>query len=93
MNTPDPLPPVAIPWWQSKIIRRLLLSILVQLIAITHSSKLFAGADLSALVDALLELAGILYAAWAMHARATKPQPVLVSTQAKADTANSEVQQ
>jgi hypothetical protein len=75
MNTPDPVPPVTINWWESKIIRRLALSIVVQLLAVAHLSKYVAGIDLSGLVDNLLELAGIAYAAWAVHARVTKPVP------------------
>lgn len=85
MTDPTPL---AIPWWQSTVIRRLALSIVVQILALTHLSKYVAGVDLSILVDDLLEGAGIAYAAFAIHARVTKPMPDLVSSQAKADVAN-----
>jgi hypothetical protein len=78
MNTPDPAPP-PIYWWQSKIIRRLALSIVVQILALTHLSQYVAGVDLSMLLDNLFELAGILYAAWAVHARVTKPVPAIIS--------------
>lgn len=81
--------PNAIPWWKSAVIRRLALSIVVQIVAITHTSKYLAGVDLGALVDDLLELAGIAYAGWAIHARATKPMPEVVSSQTKADVANA----
>lgn len=72
MSTPDPVP-VSIEWWNSKIIRRLALSIIVQLLALLHLSKYVAGVDLSILVDDLLEAAGIAWAAYAIHARVTKP--------------------
>ena len=80
-----------IPWYQSKIIRRLALSIAVQILAVTHLSKYVASADLTLLVDDLLEAAGILYAAWAVHARTTRPVPPVALTQAKADIANTAV--
>lgn len=78
-----------IPWYQSKIIRRLALSIAVQVLRATHLTSLFASADLTLLVDDLLEAAGIAYAAWAVHARATKVIPPVALTQAKADIANT----
>jgi hypothetical protein len=81
--------PAAIPWYQSRIIRRLALSIVMQIIAVTHLSARFAGANLGLLVDDLLELAGIAYAAWAAHSRLTnKALPDLTTTQAKADIKN-----
>lgn len=79
MNTPDPVPLASINWWKSAIIQRLALSIVVQILALTHLSKYFAGVDLAALVDDLLELAGVLYAGWAIHARVTKPVPPISS--------------
>lgn len=79
MSTPDPQTPASIPWYQSKIVRRLALSITVQLLAVFHLSQYVAGVDLSVLVDDLLELAGIAYAAWALHARVTKPVPPIRS--------------
>lgn len=80
MSTPDPVAPViSINWWESKIIRRLALSIIVQILALTHLTKYVAGVDLAALIDDLLELAGIAYAAWAVHARVTKPVPPITS--------------
>lgn len=78
MNTPDPVI-TSISWYESKIIRRLALSIVVQLLATFHLSKYVAGVDLSLLVDDLLEAAGIAYAAWALHARVTKPVPPISS--------------
>lgn len=80
----DETAPSSIPWYQSAIVRRLALSIAVQLLAAFHLSKYLAGADLSILVDDLLEAAGMAYAAWAIHARATKPLPPLTLTRAAA---------
>lgn len=79
MSTPDPVPLPSINWWESKIIRRLALSIIVQILALTHLTKYVAGVDLATLIDDLLELAGIAYAAWAVHARVTKPVPPITS--------------
>lgn len=79
MSTSDPVPLPSINWWESKIIRRLALSIVVQILALTHLSKYVAGVDISVLLDDLLELAGIAYAAWAVHARVTKPVPPITS--------------
>lgn len=79
MSTPDPIPQVSINWWESKIIRRLALSIIVQLLAAFHLSQYVTGVDLSLLVDDLLELAGVAYAGWAIHARVTKPIPPISS--------------
>lgn len=78
-----------IPWYQSQIIRRLALSIAVQILSVTHLSKYMASADVAMLVDDLLEAAGIAYAAWAVHARATKPIPPVALTKARADIANA----
>lgn len=82
--------PQAIPWYQSRVIRRLALSIVVQILALLHLSQYVTGLDLSILVDDLLEAAGIAYAAWALHARATRPLPLVVATQAKADAVNAQ---
>lgn len=79
MNTPDPIPPVSIEWYRSAIVRRLALSIVVQLLAVLHLSQYVAGVNLSLLVDDLLEAAGIGYAAWALHARVTKPVPPITT--------------
>ena len=78
-----------IPWYQSQIIRRLALSIAVQILAATHLAKYFTGVNLSVLVDDLLEAVGIAYAAWALHGRVTKPVPPVALTKAKADIANA----
>jgi hypothetical protein len=83
----------AIPWYQSTVIRRLALSILIQILALTHLSKFFAGVDLAQLVDDILQLAAMAYAGWAIHARVTKNNPEVVSSQAKADVANSQTPQ
>lgn len=77
-----------IPWYRSKIIQRLALSIIVQLLAALHLSKLVTTSDLTLLVDDLLEAAGIGYAAWALHARATKPVPPVALSKKAADAAN-----
>lgn len=81
MSTPDPLIPI--PWYESKIIRRLALSIVVQTLALTHLSQYVAGVDISVLVDDLLELAGIAYAGWAVHARVTKVIPPIATSEKK----------
>lgn len=93
MNTPDPVstPPTAIPWWESKIIQRLALSIVVQILAATHLSKCVAGVDLAGLVDQILEAIGVAYAAWAVHARATKPIPAVAISRAAAEKTNAAV--
>ena len=80
--------PDTIPWYQSAIIRRLALSIVVQILAVTGLSKYLVGANIAVLTDDLLEIAGIAYAAWAVHARVTKVTPPVAATQAKADAAN-----
>ena len=83
-DTPD-----FMPWYRSTIIRRLALSMAVQIAALTHTSHYLVGVDLSVLVDDILEAAGIGYAAWAAHARLTKSMPGLTSTQSQADVANT----
>jgi hypothetical protein len=83
-ETPDFLP-----WYRSAVVRRLALSIAAQLIALTHTSHYLVGVDLSALVDDLLEAGGIAYAAWAAHARITKPMPTLTGSQNSADVLNT----
>ena len=77
-----------IPWYQSKIIQRLALSLVVQILAATHLSSYLAGADLAVLVDDLLQAGGIAYAAWALHARVVHPVPPVAPSQAAADKAN-----
>jgi hypothetical protein len=59
-------------------------------VAVTHTSKYLVGFDIGTLVDDVLEVAGMAYAGWAIHARATKPMPELTSSQAKADVANDQ---
>lgn len=80
--------PDFIPWYRSAVVRRLALSITVQLAAVTHTSKYLAGVDLGGLIDDVLEVAGMAYAGWAMHARVTRAMPGLTTTQAEADVAN-----
>ena len=81
----------SIPWYQSKVIQRLALSIIVQVLAATHLTNLIASADLALLVDDLLEAVGIAYAAWAIHARVAHPSPPIVATQKQADIVNNTV--
>jgi MFS superfamily sulfate permease-like transporter len=81
MATLDP-ETTTIPWYQSKIIRRLALSIATQVIAATHLTQYFTDINVGILV-------GIAYAAWALHGRVTKPVPPVALTQAKADIANT----
>lgn len=81
--------PSFIPWYRSAIVRRLALSIAVQFVAVTHTSKYLAGVDLGVLIDDALEVTGMVCAGWAIHARATKPIATLTTTQAKADVANA----
>jgi hypothetical protein len=88
MATLDP-ETTTIPWYQSKIIRRLALSIATQVIAATHLTQYFTDINVGILVDDLLEAVGIAYAAWALHGRVTKPVPPVALTQAKADIANT----
>lgn len=86
----DPTPQATVvPWWQSQIIRRLALSIIAQLVVVLHLSKYVASADIAPLTDDLLELAGLTYAAWAVHARATKSLPPVAISQAAANRANA----
>ena len=79
----------SIPWYQSKVIQRVALSIVVQFLAVTHLTNKIASADLALLVDDLLEVAGIAYAAWAIHARVAHPSPPIVASQKQADIVNN----
>lgn len=88
MSDDQPDQDAAIPWYKSKVIQRLALSLVVQVLAASHLSNLIAEQNLALLVDDLLEAVGIAYAAWALHARATKTNPPVVLTQKKADIAN-----
>lgn len=81
--------PNFIPWYRSAVVRRLALSIAVQLAAVTHTSKYLAGMDLGAMIDDVLEVAGMVCAGWAIHARVTQAMPGLTTTQAQADVANT----
>jgi hypothetical protein len=87
----DTDPSATIPWYQSKIIRRLALSIAIQVVSATHLSKYITSPDLVLLVDNLLEVAGIAYAGWAVHARVVHPVPPVALSQVKADIANNAV--
>lgn len=87
--TDEQLPNVAIPWYQSKIIQRLAFSIVVQVLALLHVSNKLASADLALLIDDVLEAFGIIYAAWAVHARVAHPVPPVVSSQKKANIVNA----
>lgn len=79
-----------IPFYKSAIVKRLALSMAMQILAITHLSKYIASEDVAALVNYGLEALGLAYASWALHARATKVIPPIVLTQAKADVVNQE---
>jgi hypothetical protein len=80
--------PNTVPWYQSAVVRRLAYSIAVQALGATHLSHYITSGALEIIVDDLLEAAGMVYAAWAIHARATKPMPALAMTQTRADVAN-----
>ncbi len=88
----DPLavdPNAPIPWYRSRIIQRLALSLVMQLVVVFHLSKYFTDVNMAVLVDDLLELVGIASAGWALHARVVKPVPPVVLTKAAAEKAAS----
>lgn len=76
-----------IPWYRSKIIQRLALSIVIQALAVMHLSK-FITPDLAILVDDALEIVGIALAGWAVHARVVNPVPPVALNKKSADAAN-----
>jgi hypothetical protein len=93
MNTPDPVPtpPAAIPWYQSAVIRGVIISVLTQVLALTHLSKKFSGDQVAGIVDLALQGLAIASAVYAGNARLTqKAAPVVVLTPTKAAKLNQE---
>jgi hypothetical protein len=89
MSDPNPVPGLmTIPWYKSSIVQRLALSIVLQVLAVAHLSKYAVAAEIAPLVNDLLEVAGILFAAWAGHARLTKAVAPVALSKARAAAAN-----
>jgi len=91
MSSPDPTPPTAIPWYQSKVIQGVAVSVLSQILARTKFASLFTSDNVTAIVGYVFD--GISAAAlwYSTHARVTqKSAPQVVSSQTKADVINQE---
>lgn len=85
----DPQDPNAvIPWYRAAVVRRLALALVALLLSVTHLSKYVTAQALAPAIDDLLEVAGMAYAAWALHARVTRVSPPVAISQKKADIAN-----
>jgi hypothetical protein len=89
MNTP--VTPAAIPWYKSQVLRGIVLAILTQVIAriqsYYHIDMTVFGLSADNVTGWTLDVISAAAAAWAIRARAAKPNPPLVSSQAKADAA------
>jgi hypothetical protein len=89
MSDPNPIPGLmTVAWYKSAIIQRLALSIVLQALSVLHLSKYAVAAEIAPLVNDLLEVAGLGFAAWAAHARITKAVPPVALTSARAAAAN-----
>jgi hypothetical protein len=85
MTTPTPL---AIPFWQSRVVQMLTVAIITQLLAALHFSNI-APEQIQAIAQWLLEGGAGVATLWAMHARVNMHNPQIVSTQAAATAINS----
>jgi hypothetical protein len=88
----DGKPPIAADaWYNLAVVRRLALGIVVHIIGATPLAKYLAGADLAPYVDQILEIVGVAIDSWAMHARVTKPCPMVARSAAHAAVINAAV--
>jgi hypothetical protein len=85
MTTPTPL---AIPFWQSRVVQMLAVAFVTQALAALHFSNV-APDQIQAAVQWAFEGAAGLATLWAMHARVNMHNPQIVSTQAAATAINS----
>ena len=95
MNSPDPLEPVAIPWYKSKILQGILTGIVAQIVArlqsVYHIDITVWGLDVPSLVQWLMDLITAGAIAYTTHARVTqKSAPAVVATKKQADDINKE---
>lgn len=81
MNCPDPIP-ATLPWYQSKVIRGCIVTIVTILLRVTHLSKYVGTEDVSDLIDAGLTIAALLGAGYTVQARVASPvQPITLTKQ------------
>lgn len=87
----DPIP-TAVPWYKSKVLQGILVTLVLQILSRTKFASFFSSDDVTAIVGYIFDAisAGSLF--YAAHARVTKPNPAVVSSQAKADAINTAMQ-
>lgn len=78
-----------IPWYKSRVLQGLIASAVTGILAHFHLSSYFTSADISGIVDWIMD--GISFAAlvYAAHGRVTKPSPPVAISKAAADKANA----
>lgn len=84
MNTPDPVPnpstpPTSIPWYQSAVLKGLLIAALTQLLVqLKHKYNIdlsVYGVDVNDIAVWLMNIVGAAAVAYAAHGRVSKPLP------------------
>jgi hypothetical protein len=78
-----------IPWYQSKILQALIVSLITQTMSVFHVTTHLTNADIGSYVDTAFQVLSFVSIAWAGYHRVTKPTPPLVATQSRADQLNS----
>jgi hypothetical protein len=99
MNTPDPVPaapPVAIPWYRSRIMQGLVTVVVTQLVAKIeahyHVDLSVLGISVDDAVQGVMNAIAAFAAYWAIHARVSPAVPIpqiVTVTAAKAEQLNT----
>lgn len=86
--TDQPSQPVAIPWYQSKVIQGLIVTLATQAIADFHLGAKLTADEIGSYVDTTFQIISVIAVAWSGYHRVTKPNPTVVSSQVKANAIN-----
>lgn len=78
-----------IPWYRSPVFVGVIVSVIMQVLALLHVADKVAEADLSKLVDLVLQLIALAAAGYAAWKRQRSPIQPLASTQKSADNKNA----
>jgi hypothetical protein len=83
--------PSAMPWWESRIVVGIVIAVVTHVIAALHLEKYVTSGEVSAVVNDGLQIATLIGAGIAMHARVTqKAAPQLTGTKSAAAFINAQ---
>jgi hypothetical protein len=78
--------PSVIAWWQSPLFVKLLVSLIMQVIALTPLAQVVATADVAGIVDLVLQIAALALGGYALYDRKKSTvQPLALTKQSAAN--------